>query len=26
LAQDWSEALEQSATLRISAPVEQLDA
>ena len=26
LAQNWSEALEQSATLRISAPVEQLDA
>ena len=26
LAQDWSEALDQSATLRISAPVEQLDA
>jgi cell division transport system permease protein len=26
LAQDWSEALEQSATLRISASVEQLDA
>ena len=26
LAQDWSEALEQSATLRISAPIEQLDA
>ena len=26
LAQDWSEALEQSATLRLSAPVEQLDA
>ena len=26
LAQDWSEALEQSATLRISAPVEQLGA
>ena len=25
LAQDWSEALEQSATLRISAPVEQLE-
>jgi len=25
LAQDWSQALEQSATLRISAPVEQLD-
>jgi len=26
LAQDWSKALEQSATLRISAPTEQLDA
>ena len=26
LAQDWSEALDQSATLRISAPVAQLDA
>jgi len=26
LAQDWSKALEQSATLRISAPIEHLDA